>query len=91
VLEDEQVMWIRSHHERWDGAGYPDALHAETLPDGAQLLAIADAYDVMTQTRTYKAPRTPADALEECQRQAGQPFAAQAVEAMFALQATSVA
>ncbi len=59
VLEAEQVAWVRGHHERWDGTGYPDRIAAEQIPDGAQLLALADAWDVMTQSRTYKPTKAP--------------------------------
>jgi len=67
VLEDEQVTWIRGHHERWDGTGYPDQLHGEQIPQGAQLLALADAWDVMTEARSYKATKSIEDALIDCQ------------------------
>jgi diguanylate cyclase (GGDEF)-like protein/PAS domain S-box-containing protein len=82
VLEDEQVTWIRGHHERWDGCGYPDELVADRIPDGAQILAVADAYDVMTASRVYQRQRTPAEALTECQELAGKQFAPAVVEAL---------
>jgi diguanylate cyclase (GGDEF)-like protein/PAS domain S-box-containing protein len=85
VLEAEQVAWIRGHHERWDGHGYPDALAGPAIPDGAQLLALADAWDVMTQSRTYQAIKTPVDALAECERERGGQFAPAAVDALRAL------
>jgi putative nucleotidyltransferase with HDIG domain len=87
VLEDVQVSWIRSHHERWGGGGYPDGLRAHEIPDGAQLLALADAWDVMTQSRTYKAALTESDALAECRRERGRQFAPAAVDALLALAA----
>jgi diguanylate cyclase (GGDEF)-like protein/PAS domain S-box-containing protein/putative nucleotidyltransferase with HDIG domain len=82
VLEDEQVRWIRGHHERWDGTGYPDQLLADRIPDGAQILAVADAYDVMTASRVYQRQRTPAEALTECQTLAGKQFSPVVVEAL---------
>ena len=48
VLAPRQARWIRHHHERWDGRGYPDGLFAEEIPEGALILAIADAWDAMT-------------------------------------------
>ena len=51
VLSPEQVRWIRGHHERFDGAGYPDGLAGDDIPDGARLLALADAWDAMTSDR----------------------------------------
>ncbi|MDN3017572.1 HD domain-containing protein [Paenibacillus sp. BSR1-1] len=46
---------IRSHHERWDGNGYPDQLKGEEIPFLARIAAIADAFDAMTSTRSYRA------------------------------------
>jgi putative nucleotidyltransferase with HDIG domain len=74
VLDSEQVSWVRGHHERPDGRGYPDALTADTIPDGARLLAIADAYDTMTSGRPYKPAISPADATREMRRHAGRQF-----------------
>ena len=45
---------VRSHHERWDGKGYPDCLAAEQIPLSARILAIADTYDALTSTRSYR-------------------------------------
>src|SRR5690606_35803853 len=46
VLSPEQVAWVRGHHERWDGRGYPDGLAGDAIPEGARVLALADAWDV---------------------------------------------
>lgn len=45
---------IRSHHERWDGAGYPDGLHAERIPLGARIVAMVDAFCAMVEPRPYR-------------------------------------
>lgn len=45
---------IGGHHERWDGTGYPNGLRGEKIPLGARIIAIADAYDAMTSTRSYR-------------------------------------
>ena len=45
--------YIQSHHERWDGTGYPDGLKGETIPLGARVLAVVDYYDAMTANRPY--------------------------------------
>jgi HD-GYP domain-containing protein (c-di-GMP phosphodiesterase class II) len=45
---------VRHHHERWDGRGYPDGLAGETIPIGARVIAVCDAYEAMTSTRPYR-------------------------------------
>jgi diguanylate cyclase (GGDEF)-like protein len=82
VLSAEQVAWLRHHHERFDGAGYPDELRGARIPLGARLLALADAWDAMTSHRCYQAAKTPVQALEECRREAGRHFCPQAVAAL---------
>jgi HD-GYP domain-containing protein (c-di-GMP phosphodiesterase class II) len=49
-----EVRLIRSHHERWDGRGYPDSLSGEQIPLGARIIAIADTFDAMTTARPYR-------------------------------------
>jgi diguanylate cyclase (GGDEF)-like protein len=82
VLDPEQVSWIRGHHERPDGSGYPDRLAGDSIPAGAALLAIADAWDAMTSARPYSRPRSVPDALLECRAHAGSQFASWAVDAV---------
>jgi diguanylate cyclase (GGDEF)-like protein len=74
VLTPEQVRWVRGHHERWDGAGYPDGLSGESIPEGARILALADAMDVMLTPRPYAPGRGLHEALEETARHAGTQF-----------------
>ncbi|MBN2209747.1 MAG: response regulator [Candidatus Coatesbacteria bacterium] len=52
-LSEERVL-IRHHHERWDGQGYPDALAGEQIPLLSRVLCVADAFDAMTSTRSYR-------------------------------------
>jgi diguanylate cyclase (GGDEF)-like protein/putative nucleotidyltransferase with HDIG domain len=85
VLDENQIAWIRWHHERADGLGYPDGLTADELPEGAKLLAIADAWDAMTSTRSYCPAKPIADALEECRKLSGHQFASEAVAALVAV------
>jgi HD-GYP domain-containing protein (c-di-GMP phosphodiesterase class II) len=63
VVDAEQVAWVRGHHERLDGAGYPDGLRGEAISDGARILAVADAFDSITASRPYKPPGSAGDAL----------------------------
>ncbi|MDO8212999.1 diguanylate cyclase [Conexibacter sp. CPCC 206217] len=82
VLTPEQVAWIRSHHERPDGTGYPDGLSGETIPPGARLIAVADAWDAMTSQSRHRTPISPEAALTECRAGAGTQFSAEAVAAL---------
>jgi HD-GYP domain-containing protein (c-di-GMP phosphodiesterase class II) len=82
VLGVEQVAWLRHHHERFDGGGYPDGLRGARIPLGARLLALADAWDAMTSHRPYQAAKTPEQALVECRGEAGLHFCPQAVAAL---------
>jgi diguanylate cyclase (GGDEF)-like protein/putative nucleotidyltransferase with HDIG domain len=88
VLGEEQVEWIRNHHERPDGNGYPRGLGAEEIPEGAALLAVADAWDVMRSGRPYSEPKDGEAALAECARLAGSQFASEAVGALLKLHAS---
>jgi len=54
---------VRSHHERWDGRGYPDGLTAHTIPLSARILRIADVFDALTTARSYRRQLTPEEAL----------------------------
>jgi HD-GYP domain-containing protein (c-di-GMP phosphodiesterase class II) len=65
---------VRFHHERWDGDGYPDRLAGESIPLGARIVAVADAFQAMTERRPYRAPRSRAEALAELERGAGRQF-----------------
>jgi diguanylate cyclase (GGDEF)-like protein len=85
VLLPEQVAWIRGHHERPDGLGYPDGLVAAQISEGAALLALADAFDVMTAARPYSTPKPHDVALAECRELAGRQFSSEAVAALVAL------
>jgi diguanylate cyclase (GGDEF)-like protein len=85
VLTEEQVHWIHRHHERPDGGGYPAGVGAEAIPDGAGLIALADAWDVMCAGRPYSPRRSVDEALAECRRLAGHQFTEEAVRALLAL------
>jgi diguanylate cyclase (GGDEF)-like protein len=82
VLTPAQVEWIRSHHERPDGEGYPDGLSNGEISDGAGLLAVADAWDVMTISRPYSLPKSIEEALAECIELVGSQFTENAVQAL---------
>jgi diguanylate cyclase (GGDEF)-like protein len=86
VLDEEQTAWVAGHHERPDGRGYPLGLTADEIPTGAALLAVADAWDVMTVSRPYSVPKSPEEALAECRDLAGEQFIPAAIEALLVLQ-----
>ncbi len=65
---------VRSHHERWDGRGYPDGLVGERIPLCARILAVADTLDAMTSDRSYRSALSLETAVEEIGRLAGQQF-----------------
>lgn len=73
------ITLVYHHHERWDGQGYPQGLSGSAIPRGARLIAIADAFAVMTASRPYQAARSRQEALRELQRCAGTQFDPQLV------------
>jgi diguanylate cyclase (GGDEF)-like protein/putative nucleotidyltransferase with HDIG domain len=79
---DDAVPAIRHHHERWDGAGYPDGLAREEIPLGARIIHVADALDSMLTNRIYRAARPAADALDELRRGGGSQFCPRCVGAL---------
>lgn len=68
----EQI--VLSHHERWDGAGYPYGLEGEAISLPARIVAVADAFDAMTHARPYRKARPVKDAVTELRRGAGTHF-----------------
>ena len=73
-LHGEGLAVVRSHHERWDGRGYPDSLEGSEIPVAARIFAVADAFDAMTSTRPYRPPRSWQDAAAEIMGQSGLQF-----------------
>lgn len=63
---------IRNHHERWDGKGYPDGLAGEDIPFAARILCVADVYDALTSTRSYRPGMTPPHAAKAMRASEGQ-------------------
>ncbi len=82
ALDQEQVSWVRYHHERWDGTGYPSQLAGELIPAGARLLALAEAWDAMTSAKSYGEALSVEAALAECRSEDGKQFAPEAVSAL---------
>jgi putative nucleotidyltransferase with HDIG domain len=78
---------VRNHHERFDGRGYPDRLGGEDIPLLARIVAVADAFDAMTTTRSYRQALSATVALEEVKRERGKQFDPVVAEAL--LEATA--
>ena len=76
---------VRSHHERFDGSGYPDGLSGEEIPIAARIVAAADAFVAMTENRPYEGPRAQSEALAELRRSAGSHFDPRVIDALIAI------
>ncbi len=74
------LPWVRHHHERWDGSGYPDGLRAIEIPLEARVLSVCDAYDAMVSDRPYRAALTVDEAVAELTAGMGTQFDPSVVE-----------
>jgi putative nucleotidyltransferase with HDIG domain len=72
----------RSHHERWDGTGYPDGLRDQDISLSARIVALADAFDVMTRGRAYSESKTPCDIANALILERGKHFDPRVVDAL---------
>src|SRR3954471_22345960 len=70
----DTLQIVRSHHERWDGRGYPDAIAGDAIPRSARILCIADVYDALTSRRSYKPPIPHEKAMVIMREEAGRQF-----------------
>jgi HD-GYP domain-containing protein (c-di-GMP phosphodiesterase class II) len=77
------TRYIRHHHERWDGSGYPTGLRGKEIPLGARIIAVADTYDAITSTRPYRSALTDEVAQAEMTRAAGTQLDPDVVDAWF--------
>ena len=80
ILFDIYLHWttlfpiVLTHHERYDGRGYPRRISGEDIPAGGRITAIADSFDAMTSRRSYKEPYSLEYALNELKRKSGLQF-----------------
>ncbi len=74
------LPWIMHHHEKWDGSGYPHGLGGNSIPLGAQIIALADTFDAITTGRDYKKALSVEDALNEIIKFKGSQFNPQLVD-----------
>jgi HD-GYP domain-containing protein (c-di-GMP phosphodiesterase class II) len=84
-LEGNAQRIVRFHHERWDGAGYPDGIAGRDIPLAARIFAVADTLDAITTDRPYRQGSSIVDAREEIDRASGTQFDPEAVEALMDL------
>jgi diguanylate cyclase (GGDEF)-like protein len=77
-----EAEWVRHHHERVDGRGYPDGVHGDQLALEARILHVADAYEAMTSDRPYRAGMAEQDAIAELERHSGTQFDPSCVAAL---------
>jgi putative nucleotidyltransferase with HDIG domain len=82
----EGRRFIRHHHERWDGKGYPDGIAGTDIPLGARIIAVADSYDAMTSDRPYRRALPHEVAMIELQRGSGTQFDPVVVDAYCAME-----
>ncbi len=76
---------VRHHHERWDGAGYPDGLSGEDIPLLARVLAVVDSFTAMVSPRSYRLPRKVPDAAREIRNATGTQYDPAVVDALMAV------
>jgi len=81
-LQGAGLRIVRSHHERWDGRGYPDGRAGTDVPRGSYVIAVCDAYHAMTEDRVYRKAMSPELALRELHRCSGSQFMPAAVLAL---------
>lgn len=81
----EILSWVRGHHERWDGSGYPDRLKGASIPLESRILAVCDSYDAMTSDRAYRAAMNQEDAISELAGASGTQFDPVVVNALLAV------
>jgi len=77
----EELSIIRSHHEKWDGSGYPDKLKGTNIPFFARIVAVVDVYDALTSDRSYRKAWTHSEAMKYITENKGTHFDLQCVDA----------
>ena len=77
-----EARWVRHHHERIDGTGYPDRLAGDEIPLESRIIHVADAFEAMTSDRPYRLAPGPSYAIDELRRHAGTQFDGDVVEAL---------
>jgi ribonuclease P protein subunit RPR2 len=86
-LRGDGLKVVRSHHERWDGTGYPDSVGGESIPLGARVFALADTLDAITSDRPYREAQSWETARNEILAMRGSQFDPDVVDAFRACEA----
>jgi len=84
-LLDRVAECVLHHHENWDGSGYPDGIAGSRIPQISRIIAVVDAYDATTTTRSYRQGMSQADALQIIESESGTHFCAETVGILVAL------
>ncbi len=74
IFKDRTLEYVRHHHERWNGKGYPEKLSGDKIPIGSRIIALADSFDAMVSDRAYRKAIREDRALEEIYRERGRQF-----------------
>lgn len=82
---DQEIPAVRYHHERYDGKGYPEGIDGSQIPLTARILAVADVFDALTSSRTFRGPCPTAEAIQEIRHAAGSQFDPAVVNAFLAV------
>ena len=75
---------VKSHHERWDGNGYPEGLKGDEIPLSARILSLVDCYDALTTNRPYRSPMSPPQIIELFRKESGRAYDPNVVESFVA-------
>jgi len=79
------ALYVRHHHERWDGKGYPSGLMGKNIPFGARIIAVADTYDALTSRRPYRDGISHDEAVRIISHESEKQFCPEAVEAFLSI------
>lgn len=83
------ALWVRWHHERWDGCGYPDQLSGDAIPLPVRILTFADTYDALVNDRPYRQALSPEEALSEINKMSGIMFDPNVIQVFVSLSSES--
>jgi len=89
-ISEEMLAIVRGHHERYDGAGYPDKINGENINIFTAIVSVADAYDAMISPRAYRPALSKEDSIEQLQINRGSQFHPEVVDTLIELLKTEI-